>query len=188
MLSIFKKLYFLECSDDSVRVMSNTCTCVTSQLFCENDAWSFFNLSWRRLIKYFKLFVFETFFIQRIQWEWCQTNTCVTVVASVEWRMYMRLHMRRICKKRTGRNKLRNASGTGGPNHTYWPLNWNTSKGNQAPIQKIERPNKKIPESELCFTSVKYWCPSSLESSMKQILWIFELNQNKWKSMMLFIS
>ena len=30
-------------------------------------------------------------------------------------------------------------------------LNWNASKGNQAPIQKFERPNRKIPESELFF-------------------------------------
>ena len=28
-------------------------------------------------------------------------------------------------------------------------VNWNTLKGNQPPIQKIERPNQKIPESEI---------------------------------------
>ena len=31
-------------------------------------------------------------------------------------------------------------------------LNWNTLKGNQAPIQKFERPNRKIPKSDF-FTS-----------------------------------
>ena len=26
-------------------------------------------------------------------------------------------------------------------------LNWNTSKGNQVPIQKFDRPNRKMPKS-----------------------------------------
>ena len=30
---------------------------------------------------------------------------------------------------------------------SWYLLNWNTSKGNQAPIQKFERPNRKIEKS-----------------------------------------
>ena len=33
-------------------------------------------------------------------------------------------------------------------------INWNTSKGNQAPIQRLERPNQKIPRSKNFLTSV----------------------------------
>ena len=44
------------------------------------------------------------------------------------------------------------------PRYVYL-LNWNASKGNQAPIQKFERPNQKIPESKNFLTSVKNWCP-----------------------------
>ena len=38
-------------------------------------------------------------------------------------------------------------------------INWNASKGNQAPIQKFEKPNQKIPKSKIFLTSVKNWCP-----------------------------
>ena len=38
-------------------------------------------------------------------------------------------------------------------------LNWNTLKGNQPPIQKFERPNRKMPKSKNFLTSVKNWCP-----------------------------
>ena len=48
-------------------------------------------------------------------------------------------------------------------NFNYWyvpfeisPLvNWNTSKGNQAHIQKFESPNQKMPKSKHFLTSVK---------------------------------
>ena len=38
-------------------------------------------------------------------------------------------------------------------------LNGNTSKGNHAPIKKIERPNQKMTKSKKLLTSVKIWCP-----------------------------
>ena len=41
-----------------------------------------------------------------------------------------------------------------------WPtLNWNTLKGNPAPIQKFERPIRKISKSQKILTLVKNWCP-----------------------------
>ena len=36
-----------------------------------------------------------------------------------------------------------------------WKIDWNTSKENQAPTQKFERPYRKIPKSNSFFTSVK---------------------------------
>ena len=51
--------------------------------------------------------------------------------------------------------------------HVDSTVNWNTSKGNQAPIQKFERPNRKIPKSKKFLTSVS---PALLKSSMKRFL------------------
>ena len=58
-------------------------------------------------------------------------------------------------------------------------LNWNTSKGNQEPIQKFERPNRKIPKYNFFLPRLRIGAPSS----MKQILQRFESNQNKAKEM-----
>ena len=67
---------------------------------------------------------------------------------------------------------------------TWLPtLDWNISKGNQAPTQKIERPYRKIPKSKFFWPRSRSGAPSSLESSMKRFLGRFELNQNKSKQM-----
>ena len=42
-----------------------------------------------------------------------------------------------------------------------WTLNWITLKGSQAPIQKFERRNRKIPNLNFFLTLVKNWCPSA---------------------------
>ena len=48
-------------------------------------------------------------------------------------------------------NKLRAHWWTVSGTSKRWTVNWNTSKGNQVPIQKFERPNLKIPKSKILF-------------------------------------
>ena len=66
-------------------------------------------------------------------------------------------------------------------------LNCPLSKGNQAHHPKFERPNGKTQNPKFFWNRSRIGAASSLESSMKRILWIFESNQNKWKSMTFLI-
>ena len=56
-------------------------------------------------------------------------------------------------------------------NPKYFILDCPLLKGNQAPTQKFERPNRKIEK--------KFDLGQELQSSMKQFLGRFESNQNK---------
>ena len=55
-------------------------------------------------------------------------------------------------------------------------VDWNIWKGNQAPTQKFEIPNQKIPKSFFLPWS-RIGAPSSLESSIKRFLGRFESKQ-----------
>ena len=56
-------------------------------------------------------------------------------------------------------------------------LDWNISKGNQAPTQTFERPNQKIPKSYFFLPRSRIGASSSLESSIKRFLGRFESKQ-----------
>ena len=64
--------------------------------------------------------------------------------------------------------------------NTYTTVDCPLSKGNQAAAPKIERPNGKTQNPKKILNRSRIGADSSLESSMKQFLWIFESNQNKW--------
>ena len=61
-------------------------------------------------------------------------------------------------------------------------------KGNQAPIQKFEICNRKIPKSKSFSTSVKNWCPQltwTLNEAISPKIWIeskqIRINENQWR-------
>ena len=73
-------------------------------------------------------------------------------------------------------------------------LNWNTLKENKAPIQKFERPNRKIPKSKFFLPSVKNWCPQlswKLNEAISRKIWIeskqIKTNENQWRFLFFYI-